>query len=69
MQQADGILYTEKIAQTNEMNDIEYPTVLIAEHIRSAHIYNGAFSHVKMNFAIAGLKSVTQVSIGSDKLI
>ncbi|XP_055310151.1 uncharacterized protein LOC129573546 [Sitodiplosis mosellana] len=60
VQEADGILYTTKMVQTNQINDVEYPTVLTAKHVRAVHVYNSVFPHMKKNFAIAGLKSVSQ---------
>lgn len=61
IEEADGILYTEYKVYANETINVEYPTVLYDRHVRAAHIYNTAFSHVRQNFAIAGLNSFVQV--------
>lgn len=63
MDEADGILYTEWKVNSNDKMDVEYPTILTANHIRAAHLYNITFAHVRLNFAIAGLLSHIQVSI------
>ncbi|XP_031638346.1 uncharacterized protein LOC116350635 [Contarinia nasturtii] len=55
--EADGILHTEYMNSTNDIKDVDYPTVLVASHIRAAHLYKSAHSHIQLNFAIAGLLS------------
>lgn len=59
--QADAILYTEMIFSYQSPSDIEYPTKIDPKHIRAAHIYNIAFTHVRQNFEIAGLLPLHQV--------
>lgn len=63
IEQADGILYTEHKVYANETLNIGYPTALVTQHVRAAHIYNISFSHVRQNFAIAGLVSYVKVLI------
>lgn len=59
---ADGILYTEHAVYENGMLNVEYPVaVVVAGHIRAAHIYNITFSAMRQNFAIAGLLPLIQV--------
>lgn len=58
---ADGILYTEHAVYENETMNVEYPVVVIAGHVRAAHIYNITFSAMRQNFAIAGLLPMIQV--------
>lgn len=59
--EADGILYTEHMVYEAEISDPAYPKVLMAKNVRAAHLYNVAFSHVRQNFAIAGLLTSVQV--------
>lgn len=61
IEEADGILYTEKKVYDNETMNVEYPTVLNAKYVRAAHLYNVTFSHVRHCFAIAGLLSDVEV--------
>ncbi|XP_031633299.1 uncharacterized protein LOC116347044 [Contarinia nasturtii] len=62
-EEADGILYTEKIVRNSETIDMKYPTGFESKCVRAAHIYNITYSHVQENFAIAGLLSLVQDSI------
>ncbi|XP_031632710.1 uncharacterized protein LOC116346671 [Contarinia nasturtii] len=64
--QADGILYTAHMVLDDKTNDVTYPTVLVAQHVRAAHIYNICFKPVKMNFEIAGLWSLMEVDLEFD---
>ncbi|XP_055323806.1 uncharacterized protein LOC129578759 [Sitodiplosis mosellana] len=59
-EEADGILYTEKKILDNKTTDVKYPATLKSKCVRAAHIYNITFSHVRENFAIAGLISLVQ---------
>lgn len=61
---ADGILYTEfkKNENRSDVINAEYPTVLVKAHFHAAHVYKLIFSHVKLNFAIAGLLPDLDVS-------
>lgn len=59
---ADGILYTEYEVYENRTANIDYPTVVVAGHIRAAHMYNITFSTMRQNFAIAGLLPIIQVN-------
>lgn len=61
LDEADGILYTESKVYANETMSVMHPIALVANHVRAAHIYNITFSHVRQNFAIAGLLSFVQV--------
>lgn len=63
VEQADGILYTEHKVYANETLNVGYPTALVTQHVRAAHIYNISFSHVRQNFVIAGLDSYVKVLI------
>lgn len=58
---ADGILCTEHAVYENATMNVEYPIVVVAGHIRAAHIYNITFSAMRQNFAIAGLLPIIQV--------
>lgn len=62
-EEADGILYTEIKVCDNKTVDVKYPTALESKNVRAAHIYNITFSHVRENFAIAGLISLVEVQI------
>ncbi|XP_031632736.1 uncharacterized protein LOC116346688 [Contarinia nasturtii] len=64
--QADGILYTAHMVLADKTNDVTYPTVLVAQHVRAAHIYNSCFAHVKRNIYIAGLCSHIEGSLAFD---
>lgn len=58
---ADGILYTEHVVYENGMANVVNPVVVVAGHIRAAHIYNIIFSAMRQNFSIAGLLPIVQV--------
>lgn len=59
--EAGGILCTEYKIFKNKSIESPYPDYLNDQYVRAAHKYNIAFSHVRENFAIAGLLSEIQV--------
>lgn len=63
MEEADGILFTEKMVYEEQTMNVNYPTVLVAGHVRAAHLYNFVFGIIRKNFNIAGLKSLIQVDL------
>lgn len=62
-EEADGILYTEYCVENNKTANVKYPTVLVPEFVRAAHMYNVTFGHVRDSYYMAGLLSHIQVKI------
>lgn len=59
--EACGILCAEYKIYKRKDIETSYPDVLDAQNVRGAHKYNIAFSHVRENFAVAGLLTEIQV--------
>lgn len=59
--EAGGILCTEYKIFKRKSIETAYPDVLDAQYVRAAHKYNITFSHVRENFAVAGLLSEIEV--------
>lgn len=57
MRQADAILYTEKMYHAGNIEEVDRSEQFWGVNMRAAHVYNIAFTHVRQNFAIAGLLS------------
>lgn len=55
VEEADGIHITIDNWLGKNVEPSEYEDPLVPRYIRAAHIYNITFSHVRRNFAIAGL--------------
>lgn len=68
MDQADGILFTEYMVQTDEntVRNIQHPKILVENNVRVAHVYNNTFQQVRQNFTIAGL--LTSISVNYSQL-
>lgn len=62
MEEADGILYTETMVMEKRNENVNPGPVLTPKYVRAAHIYNITFSHVRENFAIAGLLPLVKVT-------
>lgn len=65
-EEADGILFSEKKIHDNEQITVKYPTGFESKCVRAAHMYNITFSHVRENFAIAGLLPLVKVWFAKD---